>query len=212
MNERHIFLVFSKTGTWLSKVIFALSNIKYAHVSISFDGSFTRMYSFGRINPDNPFSGGLVVENLYEGVYKKFPRCECLVYRVTVTGEQYLMIYRMVEEFLKKKDKYKYNFIGLIGVYFNFPIKRKNRYFCSQFVTELLIKSRVYCGTNIPELTRTSDLFSIENKVLMFEGYVSDFRRLLILESQENDSFVEPMGEAAPKGVQEESSPATLAI
>ncbi|MGE5633178.1 MAG: hypothetical protein ACM3TR_19090, partial [Caulobacteraceae bacterium] len=89
MNHKHIYLVFSKTGTWLSKTINLFCEAKYVHTSISFDSSFTKMYSFGRVDPDNPFSGGFVEENLYEGVYKKFSCCECLIYRVRITEEQY---------------------------------------------------------------------------------------------------------------------------
>ena len=68
MNNKYIYLVLTKTGTWLSKLICTFSQIKYAHSSISFDGSFTKMYSFGRTNSDNPFSGGFVEESLFEGV------------------------------------------------------------------------------------------------------------------------------------------------
>jgi hypothetical protein len=81
-------LVFTKTGTWLSKLIYAFSQIKYAHTSISFDISFTKMYSFGRTNPDNPFSGGFVEESLYKGVYSKFSKCECLIHRYPVYKKQ----------------------------------------------------------------------------------------------------------------------------
>ena len=175
MRYRYIYLVFTKTETWLAKLIRAFSRIKYAHSSISFDDSFTKMYSFGRINPNNPFLGGFVEENLHEGVYKKFSKCECLVYRVRVTNKQYYSLQNQVAQFILEKDKLKYNFLGLFGVLFNHPIKRENYYFCSQFVSKILMDSKVFDCEKVPELIRTSDLFSMKNKDIVWEGFVDDY-------------------------------------
>jgi hypothetical protein len=174
MQEKNIYLVFSKTGTWLSRVISLVSRVKYAHSSLSFDPSFTEMYSFGRINPDNPFSGGLVVENLYEGVYKKFPRCECIIYKIGVTAEQYSALKEQVEHFLRNREKYKYNFLGLFCVLLNRPLKRKYHYFCSQFVAEVLINSHILTSEKRPELITSKDLqMYMQDKDLIYEGFTA---------------------------------------
>lgn len=175
MNYKYIYLVFSKTGTWLSKTLNIFSETKYVHASLSFDNSFKEMYSFGRTNPNNPFSGGLVKENLSEGVYTKFSGSECLIFKVKVTEEQYLSLIEEVEKFFREKEKYKYNFLGLIGLLLNIPIKRKNYYFCSQFVSELLIKSKIYMPGKAPELIKTNDLFSIKDMEFIYEGLVNEY-------------------------------------
>lgn len=174
MKQKYIYLVFSKTGTWLSQMIYIFSHIKYPHSSISFDDSFTKMYSFGRVNPNNPFSGGFVVENLYGGVYRKFPDCKCLIYRIKVSEEQYFSLQEQVNEFLQEKKKYRYNFLGLFGVIFNKPLKRRNHYFCSQFISQILIKSGVFHSTKVPELISTEELLSMENKEIIYKGYVNE--------------------------------------
>lgn len=170
MRHKYIYLVFSKTGTWLSRALNIFSETKYVHASLSFDDSFTKMYSFGRTNPDNPFSGGFVEENLYNGVYKKFPKSECLIYKVRVTEEQYYQLQQTIQDFLNNKEAYRYNFLGLFAVLLNKPIKRKNHYFCSQFVSEVLIKGSIYQSKKAPELTVPADLFKVQNKVLIYEG------------------------------------------
>lgn len=170
MSDKYIYLIFSKTGTLLSKALNIFSETKYVHASLSFDDSFRRMYSFGRTNPDNPFSGGFVEENIFDGVYKKFPKSECLIYKVRVTEEQYYQLEEAIKDFLKHKDKYRYNFLGLFAILINMPVKRKNHYFCSQFVSEVLKKSSVYDTNKAPELTKTYDLFSIQNKSLIYKG------------------------------------------
>jgi hypothetical protein len=170
MKYKYIYLVFSKTGTWLSRTLNIFSETKYVHASLSFEDSFTKMYSFGRTNPDNPFSGGFVEENLYDGVFKKFPKSECLIYKIRVTEEQYYDLQQAVQDFLKDKDKYRYNFLGLFAIPLNKTIKRKHHYFCSQFVSEVLIKGSIYQSNKAPELTVPYDLLSIQNKDIIYEG------------------------------------------
>lgn len=180
MDHMYIYLVFSKTGTWLSRAINRIGNIKYPHSSISFDESFSQMYSFGRINPNNPFSGGFVVESFYDGVFKKFSNCQCLIYRVRITKDQYAALQQEINSFLEKKENYSFNFLGLFGVIAHMPLKRKNKYFCSQFVSEVLIKSSVLKCDKIPELVSTKDLYFINDKEVIFEGMVRDYNQKII--------------------------------
>ena len=175
MAEKTIYILLTDTGTWFSKLIKLYTRFPYNHASIALDEGLNDIYSFGRKVYYNPFSGGFVVENLSKGVCKKFPRCACLIYKVSVTEEQYSSLRHQVESFVKDKEKYRYNFFGLLGVLFHKGIKRKNRYFCSQFVSELLIKNNLFFNEKEPELIRTCDLFSIENKEVIYEGSVNDF-------------------------------------
>ncbi len=171
--ESYIYLVFTKTGTWLSRVIATFSDMKYVHASISFDDSFTKMYSFGRTNPDNPFSGGFVEEDLKGGVYEKYTEARCLIYKVKVTKLQYDSLKMELAKFQNEADKYHYNLIGLVGAKFGIPLKRKHHYFCSQFVSELLINSKIYDINKEPEITYPSDLYSVSNMELLYEGYAA---------------------------------------
>lgn len=61
---KSIYIVISQTGTWLSTLIKLYTKQKYNHVSISLENSLSDMYSFGRINPSNPFSGGFAQKRL----------------------------------------------------------------------------------------------------------------------------------------------------
>ncbi|SCY42755.1 hypothetical protein [Alkaliphilus peptidifermentans] len=177
MSTKYIYLIFSKTGTWLSKTIHAVDKTKYVHSSISFDCNFNRMYSFGRTNPSNPFSGGFVEESLFDGVYKRFPFSNCLIYRIPVTEDQYNLMLNEVEGFMREKKKYRYNFLGLFAVLLNKPFKRKYHYFCSQFVSELLIKGNIYNSNRPPELIKTNDLFFVDNAEVFYEGFVYECKK-----------------------------------
>lgn len=172
MNNRDIYLVFSKSGTWLSRLISVVTGLKYPHCAISFDSTFTKMYTFGRVNADNPFSGGFVAESIYDGVYKKYSNCKCLIYKLKITQEQYILLEKEIGKFKKDEKIYRYNFLGLFGVLFNKPIKRNNHYFCSQFVSIVLMNSRIYYNDKKPELIRTNELLNIDNMEMIYEGII----------------------------------------
>lgn len=176
MNEKNIYLVFSNTGTILSKCIYLYTKDKYVHVSISFDDSFEKMYSFGRIYPSIPFIGGFVKENLKDGVYKRFENSKCVIYKVSVSNDQYDLLKEELNKFINSDRKYGYNLIGLLGVALQRPIKRSNRYFCSEFVSQLLINSNIYNSDKCPSLIKPSDLLEINHKEFIYEGLINNYK------------------------------------
>ncbi|MEG2353781.1 MAG: hypothetical protein RSB70_03980 [Clostridium sp.] len=178
-SDKYIYLVFSKTGTLLSKAILNITKNYYSHVSLSLDSSLTEMYSFGRINPDNPLFGGLIRENIYNGVFKNFTNSECIVYKVKISNYQFYKLQKEINTFLSEQSKYKYNILGLVLLLMDKPLKRKYYYFCSQFVSELLIKSSIYKSDKPAELISPNDLMlSINNKEFIYEGLVHSYETL----------------------------------
>ncbi|ASW43199.1 hypothetical protein [Clostridium isatidis] len=173
MKNNYIYLVFSNTGTIISKLLRLCTKDNYVHVSISLDNSFSKMYSFGRLFEYFPIPGGLVEENLRSGLYRKFTKSKCIIYKININEEQYKFLKKELDKFLLNKKKYKYNLLGLLGFYINKPIKRDNYYFCSEFVSHLLIKSRIYNCDKDPALIKPSDLLKIQPKELVYEGFTN---------------------------------------
>jgi hypothetical protein len=171
---KYIYLVFSKTGTWLSRSISVITKCDYTHVALSFDENFDNMYTFGRLNPKNPFLGGFTTESLYSGVYKS-SKVKCLIYKIPVTNNQLNLLKKELNQYLNSDTKYGYNFIGLFGVLVDKPIKRHDRYFCSQFVTTLLEKSTIWQSPKGADLTRPMDLKTITNKKVVYQGSAHEF-------------------------------------
>ncbi len=171
-----IYLVFSKTGTWLSNALRVILKAKYIHVSLSFDDRFDCLYSFGRTNPNNPFSGGFVIENLRKGVYKHNPKSECIIYKFKITKEQYDQLLLELDHFKKSPKKLKYNFLGLLTAGLNIRFKRKNYYFCTQFVSQVFIDAGIFNTSKQPELFRPEDILSnIKDYEQIFEGYIVNY-------------------------------------
>src|SRR5690554_4791812 len=103
-EDQDIYLVFSKTGTILSRILRNFSKTKYVHSSISLDSEFTQMYSFGRKNPYNPFSGGFVIESFDRGVFARFPQSECHIIRIRVSKEQLASLKSELNQFILNQD------------------------------------------------------------------------------------------------------------
>ncbi|MDP4087696.1 MAG: hypothetical protein Q8930_00340 [Bacillota bacterium] len=168
-----LYLVMSQTGTWLSKVIKIYTGEEYNHISISLKNKLNPMYSFGRVKASNPFSSGFVLENINEGVYRLFRECRCRVYKLEVSKEQYIKLKRTLKEFESNKDKYRYNLLGLFYIAFKVDRYRKNHYFCSQFVAEVIQKSGIYDFSKPLNLVTVRDFLGIPNIHPIFEGYTS---------------------------------------
>lgn len=126
-----IYFIFSDTGTWLSRAIKIFATDKLNHTSIAFDDNLEEVYSFGRIQPKNPFSGGFVQENISGELLRD---ADCAIYSFKVKVEEYEEIRRKIKEIEVSKSLYRYNFIGLLGILFNIEINRQHAFFCSQFV------------------------------------------------------------------------------
>ena len=61
---KKIYIILTNSGTILSRVIKLYTRKEYTHVSISLDKRLRKMYSFGRLNPYNPFYGGFIHEEI----------------------------------------------------------------------------------------------------------------------------------------------------
>lgn len=174
MNDKYIYVVFSRTGTTFSNVIAFFTKKEYSHVSISLDDSFESMYSFGRIIPELPLPAGFVRENLYDGVFAMFPESTCLIYKVKVSITQFNKIKYDLNKFYDNKEYLKYNLLGTASALFNKPYERENYYFCSQFVSEILINSGVYETDKHPALIKPMDLLDIKNKSFIYQGVIRE--------------------------------------
>lgn len=170
--EKEIYIILSNTGTLLSKTIKLYTRAPYNHTSIGFDTELKELYSFGRKNPNNPLPAGFVKENLRHTFFKN---TTCCIYKLSVSHEEYISIREIIEEFKMEKNKYRYSLVGLLGVMFNYPIKREYHYFCSEFVATLLQESGTCYFQKDTGLVKPSDFQCLKNATLIYEGTFLDY-------------------------------------
>lgn len=169
----HIYIMLSATNSILSTAIGVVTKKKYNHISISFDKELDEVYSFGRLNPNNPFSGGFSREQVTSNFYLK---AECQIYELEVTREQLKKIRAIIDQYDKNKHYYYYNLLGLVTAWLNIPWDRPDAYFCSEFVSTVLIESDVLDKSLIPSVTRPHDIINNLDLALYFEGHMWQYK------------------------------------
>ena len=173
ITEKKIYILLTDTGTILTRLIKSYTKKPYNHASIAFDAELTEVYSFGRKTAKNPFIGGFVREDIQSVLFKQ---TNGAIYSLTITNDEFQKMYQYIQEMDVKKEYYRYNFIGLFGVLFKKPIKRKNAFFCSQFVASVLKESNVIDFEKDLSLVEPSDLPHSANFQMIYEGRLKDYQ------------------------------------
>lgn len=175
-----IYIVLTKSTTILSKIVHFITSDTYTHAAISFDDNLKTLYSSSRKNGRTLFPAGPCKENLCGEYYSKHKYIPCAVYELRVEDEIFESAKYEVEKIIAQADKYKFNIIGLLLCQMNIPYHRKNYFFCSQFVSEILKRSN---AMNLPKdtsLMRPSDYMKLPELLCCFRGYISE----LVLQKQ----------------------------
>lgn len=170
---KKIYIVLSFTGTWLSRAVRIYTGKRYSHVSIALDKDLDYMYSFGRINVNNPFWGGFVHEVQNEGVFKKFYNTDSMIYSVDVNDQQYKKIKKWLKKFNASKDIYSFNMFGLIGAGLNIKISRQKKFYCAEFVKFILDNSGVDLG--LPEVVKPNDFVHVKEANIIYKGKFNEY-------------------------------------
>ncbi len=173
-KKRKIYIVLTYTGTILSMLIKGYTKAEYSHVSIALDENLEEMYSFGRLNPYNPFIGGFVHEGINVGTFKRFKKTKALIYSLELDERRYKKLKRLIKKMARKKQIYKFNTIGLVACGFNKRIRRKNSFYCAEFVKYLL--DQVHIDSNLPEIIKPMDFKNMSDLEIEYNGILRNYR------------------------------------
>lgn len=168
---KKIYIILTHTGTTLSKIIKKYTKDEFSHVSIALDANLQEMYSFGRLNPYNPFWAGFVHESIHKGTFKRFYNTKTKVYSLEITEEQYQVIKNIIKQI--KKGNYKFNILGLIAVGFHKRIRLRNSFYCAEFVKYVMEKAKV--ETELPELVKPEDFKYIKGLKEIYNGLLRKY-------------------------------------
>lgn len=167
-----MYFVFTDTGTNLSRIINYYTKQSLNHVSIAFDDDLNDVYSFGRTQPKNPFSGGFVREDIQSEFLKN---ANCAVYSYDISKSEITAILRNIKKIEESQEDYRYNFIGLIGIMLQVEIRRKNAYFCSEFVATMLTDVKTIRLSKPSCFVTAEDIRNEIGMKLVYEGKLSDY-------------------------------------
>ncbi len=172
-----IYLVISQTGTILSRIVKTVTGDRYNHVSIALDDRLENMYSFGRINPYNPVHGGFVRESRDSGTFRRFTDTECMVIEVSIETEKYRKITEELRRMYIMKDRYHYNYAGLVMAMFGKKRAKENCYYCSEFVYSILKKYGIDIEGGEKAVIKPINLAGVKGGRKIYEGRLQNFNR-----------------------------------
>ena len=174
---KKIYIILTHTGTALSTIIKYYTKDEFSHISISLDENLEEMYSFGRLNPYNPFWGGFVHENIKYGTFKRFKNTRTEIYSLEVENEQYKRLEKIIKYFNTHKQKYSFNILGLICVSIKKKIKRRNNFYCAEFVKHVLKSAGVTSVSGLPKIIKPEDFKNIEGLNLEYQGLLKKYSK-----------------------------------
>ena len=189
---KKVYIILTHTGTALSTIIRCWTKDEFSHISIALDADLEEMYSFGRLNPYNPFWGSFVHEHINRGTFKRFKNTRAEVYSMFVTDEQYEKAQKTIEYFNNNKQKYKFNILGLACVSINKKIVRKNTFYCAEFVKHILKVIGVTEVNKLPKIIRPENFKQLEGLKLEYDGLLRKYKMKNYLQLGDVHNLIQP--------------------
>lgn len=174
-DNKYIYIVLSKTDTLLGRMIQNKLGVYYNHCSISLDKNLDAIYSFGRKELKNFFRAGFVRESKSSGFFLQHCNSNIIVLKLSVSSNQWQQVNLIINEFKSQSECYKYSALGLLYCYFGIPVKREYKYFCSQFVAELLKQADIYCFEKPESLVRPHDFLDLSHGQVIYKGEIGKY-------------------------------------
>ncbi len=174
-KNEYVYVVLSQTGTILSLILKWLTKAKYNHASISLDNRLDEMYSFGRKYPYNIFYGAYVKEHPSYGTFKRFYKTTCQILKLKVTIKQKESIENIVKTMYENKKQYKFDALGIFMASFKKKLKRKNYFYCSEFVRTVLVNAGVISQEDLPKIIKPIDFLSLKNTETIYVGNLKEY-------------------------------------
>ena len=174
-GEQYVYIILSQTGSIVSKWLKMVTKDEYNHVSLSLDKELNEMCSFGRYYAYFPFWGGFVHESTKMGALKRFKNTTSKIVRIKVNNEQIDSIRKKINEMFSSKKKYRYDMLGVVLASMHVDYRRNYRYYCSEFVKEILINNGVINKEECPKIMKPMDFLKLSNVEEVYTGKLHEY-------------------------------------
>lgn len=111
------------------------TGFRYTHATIGLEEDLNTFYSF--------VHKGFIIEKITRYLKPGRAPFPCALYQIEVPSSIYRHIKKLLQSYASRREKLSYTRFGLVmSLLLHIPYKRRDRYFCSQFVAEVLQRSR----------------------------------------------------------------------
>ena len=170
---KQIYILLARTGTLPSRFIHTFTKGTFTHTSLALTPETDRFYSYARRTLHNPLNAGIIVEDIHDFVFAKYPNSHCALYTLEVSDKAYEKMKACIELHLKNYKKARYNFLGAIPLRMGIRIQRQYKLVCSQFVARVLASAEEIELPKDPYLMLPNDFPNIPDIQKIYEGRLS---------------------------------------
>lgn len=163
--SRFIYILLLRYPDNFSKIFRFFSRCYYNHVSIGISDTGGTFYSY--------VTKGFRIELPKQHPTFKRQEVPCRLYRVEISDEVYAVTKEVLANHQKQAHNFKYNNLGLLLCFARIVYPRKQRYFCSQFVCEILEQIRAVPLAKHSALYLPDDFMKMDGLDLCFSGLLS---------------------------------------
>ncbi|MDD3417620.1 MAG: hypothetical protein PHY47_27135 [Lachnospiraceae bacterium] len=171
---KKLYIVLTKSETILSKLVHLVTADIYTHASLAFEADMDTLYSSSRKNGYTLFPAGPCKEHLHSGYFKRHSHIPCAIYELQVSDEVYENAKAEVNRIMTCADRYHFNILGLMLCQLGIPYRRNHYFFCSQFVGEILHRSKAVALPKDTSLMKPSDYMCLPELFCKFKGYLNE--------------------------------------
>ena len=171
---KKFYILLSRTNTMPARVIRKVTGSTYSHTSLSLYPRTDHFYSYARRHINMPMFAGFVSENIHTKVFARYPDAPCVLYSLEVSDEAYKKAKKLICYFRNHKKDATYSFLGAYAMPLGLPLKRMNKFTCSQFVAFVLHYSGAAKLPKDPYLMMPDDFCTLEGIKVEYKGRLKD--------------------------------------
>lgn len=172
---QNIYILLTRSPSIVSRAISYSTGDDFTHSSLAYDDKLYTLCSFARRYTRLPLPAGLVREKLESGFYELHKDIPCALLSLQVSDSVYRKLCKKVDGMLLRKKDFHYDARGLIMCKMGRESKRDNHYFCSKFVSEVLLESGAVKSLPKPaSLMHPQDFLDLEEATLVYKGILSE--------------------------------------
>lgn len=145
-----------------SRLLRLLTGAEFTHASIGLEEDRDTFYSF--------ICKGFAVEKMTRYARMHVKHQPCRLYELDVPCSVYEQVRRLLQLFRDNRQTLRYSHLGVAACVLHIPFRRRYRYFCSQFVADILKHSRALRLSKDSALYLPDDLKALPGASLCFEG------------------------------------------
>ena len=184
-ETKKMYVLLMRSNSLPSVIIRFFTRSAYTHASLGFSEDCMQLYSFARKYEKLPLPGAFVSEKIDRGFMGKNPNIPCALYRFDVPSETFQNVKDEVLRMYEQKSEYKYNYLGLVLCGWGIAKRRKNKYFCSEFVAHTLKKNGALEISKPSSLFRPTDFPKLSQLELVYEGNIGGLRNKILINSNQ---------------------------